>query len=70
MQIPVNALESSDEEGKILAFARRTLSNETDKTESHFSKLLVLTEWGRSAKCGMNFKGKKTLARKYSNCCR
>ena len=34
MQIPVNALESSDEEGKILAFARRTLSNETDKTES------------------------------------
>lgn len=46
MQIPVNALESSDEEGKILTFARRTLSNETDKTESHFSKLLVLTEWG------------------------
>ena len=44
MQIPVNALENLDKDGKILAFARRTLSNETDKTESHFSKLLVLTE--------------------------
>lgn len=31
MQIPVNALESSDEEGKILTFARRTLNNIADK---------------------------------------
>lgn len=31
MQIPVNALESSDEDGKILAFARRALNNKADK---------------------------------------
>lgn len=49
MQIPVNALESSDKDGKILAFARRTLSNETDKTESHFSKLFIINRAG--AKC-------------------
>ena len=49
MQIPVNALESSDEEGKILTFARRTLSNETDKTESHFSRLFIINRVG--AKC-------------------
>jgi hypothetical protein len=49
VQIPVNALESSDEEGKILTFARRTLSNETDKTESHFSKLFIINRAG--AKC-------------------
>lgn len=42
MQIPVNALENLDKDGKILTFARRTLSNETDKTESHFSRLNLL----------------------------